>query len=253
VLIAHDISRALDPVLFAQDVGITCDPWQAALLRERPRRALLNCSRQSGKSTVTGVGALHVAIHEPGELVVLLAPSQRQSGELLRSVMLMHSKLDGAPPLVGDSVLKIELENGSRIVALPGNDDDGRTIRGLARVRLLVVDEAARVSDGLLSAIRPMLAVHPDAAFILLSTPAGKRGQFYELWHNGDSAWVRIRVSADQCPRISKEFLAEELRELGPARFSEEYELAFIDSDTAAFNSSIIDAAFDPEVLPLWR
>jgi hypothetical protein len=47
--------------------------------------------------------------------------------------------------------------------------------------------------------------------------------------------------------------LAEELRELGPARFSEEYELAFIDSDTAAFNSSIIDAAFDPEVLPLWR
>lgn len=47
--------------------------------------------------------------------------------------------------------------------------------------------------------------------------------------------------------------LAGELPELGAARFSEEYELAFIDSDTSAFCTDIIDAAFDPEVLPLWR
>lgn len=42
------LSRAIDPSLFADDLGLTLDAWQAELLREQPRRALLNCSRQSG-------------------------------------------------------------------------------------------------------------------------------------------------------------------------------------------------------------
>jgi hypothetical protein len=85
-----------------------------------------------------------------------------------------------------------------------------------------------------------------------LSTPAGRRGAFYELWHNNDPTWHRVRVPASDCPRISKEFLADELRELGAARFSEEYELAFIDSDTSAFSTAIIDSAFTSEVSTLW-
>jgi hypothetical protein len=144
------------------------------------------------------------------------------------------------------------MANGSRILALPG-DGGGKTIRGLANCRLAIVDEAARVDDELFGAVRPMLAVNRDGAMILLSTPAGRRGAFYELWHNNDPTWHRVRVPASDCPRISKEFLAEELRELGQARFSEEYELAFIDSDTSAFSTAIIDAAFDPEVRPLWH
>ena len=59
-MIAGDIAHALDPVPLARDCGIEPDPWQAALLRERPRRSLLLCSRQSGKSTVT---ALDSAAH----------------------------------------------------------------------------------------------------------------------------------------------------------------------------------------------
>jgi hypothetical protein len=43
------------------------------------------------------------------------------------------------------------------------------------------------------------------------------------------------------------------LKALGQARFSEEYELAFLDSDTSAFSTAIIDAAFDETVKPLWH
>jgi hypothetical protein len=86
-----------------------------------------------------------------------------------------------------------------------------------------------------------------------LTTPNGKRGFFYEAWHSGDPTWHRVRVSADQCPRISKEFLEEELRELGPTRFSEEYQLEFVDNAQAAFNSAIIEALFDDHsVRELW-
>ena len=61
---ALDLSRMLDPVLLARACEIEPDPWQARLLRERPRRALLCCSRQSGKTLTTVLLALWVAIYE---------------------------------------------------------------------------------------------------------------------------------------------------------------------------------------------
>ena len=57
------------------------------------------------------------------------------------------------------------LQNGSRLLALPG-DNDGDTIRGLANVRLAIIDEAARCSDALIAAIRPMLATNRRAQLV---------------------------------------------------------------------------------------
>jgi len=245
-----DLARHLDAVLFAQDCGITPDAWQAKLMRDRPRRALLLCSRQSGKSTTTALMALWTAIFEAPALVVLFSPSQRQSAELFRTIMQFHSKLEGAPKLNAESVLKAEMENGSRVLALPGSE---KTVRGYAKADLVVIDEAARVEDELIAAVRPMLAVSEGGGrLIALTTPAGKRGWFYEAW-TGAEQWTRVRVAAEDCPRISKEFLAEELRELGQQRFSEEYGLAFLDPDEAVFSTAIIDAAFSNEVKPLWK
>jgi hypothetical protein len=248
-MIARDLSRALDPVLLARDAGIEPDAWQANLLRDMPRRALLLCSRQSGKSTVTALMALHRAIYEPASLILLVSPSQRQSGELFRTVMGFHGRLQGAPGLSAESALRAQLANGSRIIALPGTE---KTIRGFAAADLVILDEAARVEDELLAAVRPMLATS-NGSLIALTTPAGKRGWFYEVWTGPSQDWTRVRVPASECPRISKEFLDEELRELGRLRFSEEYELAFIDSDACVFPSEVIARAFTLEVEPLWH
>jgi Terminase large subunit, T4likevirus-type, N-terminal len=244
-----DLARHLDPVLLGADCGLVLDPWQAKLMRERPRRSLLLCSRQSGKSTVTALMALWTAIFEAPALVVLFSPSQRQSAELFRTVMQFHAKLEGAPKLNAESVLKAEMENSSRILALPGTE---KTIRGYAKADLVVIDEAARVEDELLAAVRPMLATSEGGVrLIALTTPAGKRGWFFDAW-TGAENWTRVRVTAEDCPRISKEFLAEELRELGKQRFSEEYGLEFLDPDEAVFSSGIIESAFSDEVKPLW-
>jgi hypothetical protein len=247
-MLALDLSRALDPVLFASDCGLQADPWQAKLLLERPKRSLLLCSRQSGKSTVTALLALWTAIYEGPALVLLLSPSQRQSGELFRTVISFHAKLEGAPALATESALRAEFTNGSRVIALPGTE---RTVRGYAAADLVVLDEAARVEDDLLAAVRPMMATKAGGRLIGLTTPAGKRGWFYEAWTKGEE-WNRVKVPASDCPRISKEFLDEELRELGPARFSEEYELVFRDDDEAVFPVAVIERAFSREVRPLW-
>jgi hypothetical protein len=46
--------------------------------------------------------------------------------------------------------------------------------------------------------------------------------------------------------------LADERRELGAMRFSEEYELAFLEPDESMFPTAIIDRAFTADVRPLW-
>jgi hypothetical protein len=51
----------------------------------------------------------------------------------------------------------------------------------------LVVDEAARVSDALYEAARPMLIRHAQTArLILLSTAWARQGFFYRTWTGGD-------------------------------------------------------------------
>lgn len=243
MLISSEISKALDPVKMAQAAGIVPDDWQAKVLRSTSQRILLNCSRQSGKSTVTGLLAMHTAIYEPGSLILLLSPSQRQSGELFRSCLNVYRSLDRPVPPSAESALKLELENGSRIISLPGKES---TIRGLAGVRLLCVDESSRVEDGLYFAIRPMLAVS-HGRLIALSTPFGSRGWWYEAWRSSEQ-WDRFKIPATDCPRISAEFLAEEERTLGEWWYRQEYCCEFLDAQTSAFRSQDLERIVRPEL-----
>ena len=55
-------------------------------------------------------------------------------------------------------------------------------MRGYAAADLVIIDEAARVEDDLISAFRPMLATS-NGRLIALTTPAGKRGWFFDAWH----------------------------------------------------------------------
>ncbi len=247
-MMATDLSFALDAVLMARAVGVEPDAWQAKLLREQPARCALLASRQSGKSTVTALLALHTALYQPPALILLFSPALRQSQELFRTVVGFHAKLKGAPRLVSENTMRAELSNGSRIIALPGSE---KTVRGFAAPDLVVIDEAARVDDDLIAAVRPMLSTKANGRLIALTTPRGKRGWFHEAWFKSDG-WTKVRVPASQCPRISQAHLDEELRELGKARFDEEYNLAFHDDQEAAFPVAVIEAAFSPEVRPLW-
>jgi hypothetical protein len=212
-MIAGDLARMLDPLLFARDCGVEPDQWQAEVLRLQPRRTLLLCSRQAGKSTVSALLGLWTALYQPEALVLFVSPSLRQSSELFRTTMLFYQRLRGVPALDQESALRAQFSNGSRIVSLPGSE---KTTRGYSKASLIVVDEAARVEDALMSALRPMLATSKDGGkFVMLSTPAGTRGAFYEYWSAGGDDWHRVEVPATACPRISPEFLKEGI---APAR-----------------------------------
>src|SRR4029077_17605634 len=141
----------------------------------------------------------------------------RQSNELFRKVLELYQRLKRPLPAVAESALRLELANGSRILSLPGTE---ATVRGFSGVSLLIIDEAARVMDPLYFAVRPMLAVS-KGRLVALSTPFGQRGGFHTEWA-GTGAWERVRIPADQVPRISRAFLAEERRALGDRWFRQE-------------------------------
>src|SRR5467141_3249087 len=69
---------ALDPSGILEAQGLTPDPWQRELLASPSSQILLNCSRQSGKSTVVAAKALHTAIFKPGSLRLVLCPAHHQ-------------------------------------------------------------------------------------------------------------------------------------------------------------------------------
>jgi hypothetical protein len=106
------------------------------------------------------------------------------------------------------------------------------------------------VDDAMYKALLPMLAVS-NGDLWLMSTPWGKRGFFYDAWEHGGAAWMRVMVTAHECPRIRKEFLEETRGEMGAAWFEQEYMGQFIDGGSGVFDRDKVEAALDDSVDPL--
>jgi hypothetical protein len=197
---------------------------------------------------MSAVIALHRALYHPGSLVLCLAPALRQSQELFGKVAGFYRDLGRPVAPQGERKLSLELENDSRIITLPGSE---KTIRGFSGASLLLVDEASRVEDGLYYAIRPMLAVS-GGSLMMLSTPYGKRGVFYEEW-TGGVGWERYEVPASECPRIPATFLDEEQAALPSWVFRQEYGCSFEETEDQVFTTEMIERAVTPEVTPLFE
>ncbi len=236
----------------AAQTDLAPDPWQVACLRSRERRELWLCARQTGKSTVSALVALHEAIYSPASdpaLVLLLSTSLRQSSELFRKVMAAYRRMGSPVGLRQESVLSLETSHGARIVSLPGSDDS--SIRGYSGPSLVIIDEASRVPDELYYAIRPMLAVS-GGRLIALSTPWGQRGWFYHEHEHGGDVWRRVKYTARECPRISQEFLAQERASMPDSWFRSEYLCEFTQREGTAFDMELVDAMVDETLSPLF-
>jgi len=246
--LARDLRRALTPASIMIEAGFTPDTWQADLMVSEHPRHLLCCSRQSGKSTTTAALAVQTMIFDPG-LVLAVAPSERQSKELFLKAKDIYLKLENVPSIIQESTKSMELDNGSRLIALPGTEQN---IRGFSAPKLVLLDEASRVEDALITAVLPMLAVS-QGVLVALTTPYGRRGWFYEAWEHGGPEWQRIMVKADACDRIPAEFLKEQENILGPWQYRQEYGCEFVDTEEQFFSTELIEAALSPELKPLWN
>ena len=246
---AATVLAGVDIVAFAREkLGFVVEESQLQFLTSRAKRGIVNCCRQFGKSTVMAIKALHRALTVPGCLVLVAAPTMRQSGLFLMKVERLAERM--GLRLAGDGYndLSLLFPNGSSIVGLPGKEGN---IRGFAAVSMLIIDEASRVPDSMYKALRPMLAVESGDLW-LLSTPNGRLGFFFETFEFGGERWERIKVDALQCGgRISADFLEDELASMGPAWVRQEYFCEFVESGGEMFSRVVVEGAMDDEVAPL--
>jgi hypothetical protein len=190
----------------------------------------------------------------PESLILLAAPGQAQATELLHKCRKYYKALGSPRGSYGDSTTKLELGNNSRILALTGNPD---TVRGYSAPRLLVVDEASRVEEELITALSPMLAAAPDGAqFLALSTPRGRNNWFWEqifspaALERGD--WSTWHIGADGIEWLSKSFLRKERLNMTAYEFDEEYGASFNTAAGGSFDPEWVRAAVTSE-LSAWN
>ena len=226
--------------------GFEPDARQVEVLESTAKQGILNCSRQWGKSTVSAAKALYRACTVPGCLVLVSAPTERQSAEWMRKVRGMAQKIAGKKALRGDGISRISLvlPNGSRIVGLPGTDE---TVRGYSDVSMVLIDEAARVSEEMYKCLRPMMAVS-DGDVWLMSTPRGRQGFFYDAWEHGGPDWFRVLGPATECARIKPAFLERERGVMGALSFRQEYLGEFVDNGTGLFERDLVEGALNENI-----
>jgi hypothetical protein len=244
ISIKQDLAMAASPVHLARFVsGLNLEKWQSDFVLSSHPRIIMNCPRGSGKSMLTACIALHHALNTPNAFVLMFSRSERQSMELFRKVLLYYKRLEFHPS--AESAHRLELPNGSRILSLPSSIE---TVLGFHDVTLLVIDEAALVSDLLYLRARPMLN-HETGRLIVLSTPFGQRGFFYKEWqdfkeHPDTTIWHGIGVTTDECPYMTKKFLAEERLKLGERAYQREYACKFEENEDSVFRMDLVRASF---------
>lgn len=224
------------------------DPWQADLIRSSDRQIAALCTRRSGKTLAVADKVLVRCLTRRSQ-VLIFSPTEDQSKELLGYVRQMNDALGCPVPLVRESQTEMEWAGGSRVKV---KTDRPKSSRGFTP-DMVVIDEAAQVSDDLYLSVLPMMALG-TADLFALSTPFGKRGWFFEMWDEpGKRAyWTTYTITAYQCPRIKPEILAQH-RATMPARwFAQEYECAWNDPIGAVFPAELIDAAFGATAGPLF-
>ena len=245
---AREVAVAADPASVMVAAGMAPDPWQREVLADRDGFWLLLCSRQSGKTTACAAVALATAMVEANALVLIVAPSLRQSQEAFRVVAQMYLSVHGG--VLDDDTLttmRLELRNGSRVVVIPG-DSDAR-IRGFSGVKLIVADEAARIPDEIFHALMPTLAAS-RGRMIAASTPWFERGWFHGQWSEAGDGWRRVTVTAEQCPRIDRAFLERERRDKPAHWYRQEYECEWGSAGEMLFPWEVIDGISDDSVEP---
>ena len=243
------------------------DKWQRGVLDWKGDVAL-RCSRQSGKSTAVALKARKLAYDYPGTTTLIMAPSLRQSSLLYEKVraMLELDNMDIIRSKLGDqtftSVIKknaayreagifldkeptksrIRLKNGSQIIC-EACGETGAKIRGYT-LDFLIVDEAQLIPNAVWVAIIPMLAtskkMRETGWIIILGTPAGKHGYYYECF--GNKSYKHVHVQANKCKRITKSFLRKEQNRLTKIQYDQEYNALFVASIRQYFVSELVDS-----------
>lgn len=276
---ARELACALSPLEYIRSNGFRPFPWQAAILNSNHKRIAINGARQSGKSTLVVGVPDWIAKYVARSLSIIAAATEKQAVEDMEKIKDFIAKDRHYPRIVRDSDSLLEFDNGSRILVVPATE---KAARGYSNPDIIILDEASRIEDPVYrSGIRPMLTDNPKCVLLIISTPAGRGGFFFRAWQSdrwekyeirapwdpvetdwtlrggiSEKEYQRIRaeqgIRAWYSPRHrNREEQQENLEEMGPREYLQEYCCEFIEPEGQVFKYNEITGLFASEVEPM--
>lgn len=208
-------------------------PFQDSCIKafEEHRLNIVLKSRQLGLSTICAGYAVWLAIFHKDKNILVIATKLKTAQNFIKKVFHMISNLPKwlLIPKFEPSKQQISFNNGSLIQAIPTSSDAGRS----ESLSLLIIDEAAfiRDFDDIWTGLSPTFSTGGRA--IILSTPNGVGGQYYNLWTDaeaGQNGFNPIKIMWDEHPEHDQEWFDKETRNLPKKKISQEYMCDFIAS-----------------------
>jgi hypothetical protein len=207
---------------------LSLDPWQSAYIAS-PGNNFLLCGRQVGKSTAASIKAVELAVHQfkKGEDILIIAFTESQAFNLFAKCYnyaeSRYSKLISKKAKEKPTKHEFTI-NGVKIICKAAGIM-GEGLRG-PTIKKIFIDEPRNMNDAVFDAVSPMVSVI-GGSIDLLGTPGGKDGFFYQCSNRED--FTKFYVSAEDCPRHSKEFLQREKETKSQLVYSQEYLAMFLD------------------------
>lgn len=202
---------------------------------------ILNWSRQCGKSTFAEIACIE-SLCKPNKFSAYITPSYKHGQKVYAELMKYLEPLKIVKKS-NASDLRIESVFGTVLQFFSG--EAPTSIRGNTVSDILIIDEAAYFPDILsngediwYNVIQPITKVRCKKV-IMISTPAGKRGFFFNFYNRGlnghhNDYFVMTRTIYDD--KLSTDEYIAELKESTPIKFfQQEYECVFLDSALTFF------------------
>jgi phage FluMu gp28-like protein len=239
--------------LNARKTALDLYPYQQRWLADTSRFKIGLWSRQVGKTFTSTLELVLDCVEAEAKRQrrrwVILSRGERQAAEAMNSGVKLHLKAlkigfdendyEWSPDV---KALEVTLPGGSRITALPASPDTARGFSGS-----VLSDEFAfhKDSRAIWQALFPVISA--GYRIIVISTPNGTSGKFYELWTGQDNAWSKHQVDiyqavADGLPRNIEE-LKKGLNDQDA--WEVEFECKFREGDSNWITHDLIDGCED--------
>lgn len=241
------------------------DPWQKEFVDYVGDIALLS-PRQHGKSEAAAAKAAEFAVKTPNRNVMIVSVTEDQAIELLTKCFIYidanyKKRVKMGKDRPTKSVLK--LTNGS-IIRTKAVGQSGYSVLGFTN-HMLIVDEAAMVPEAIWESLTPTLLT-TGGSMVLLSTPHGRKGFFFQAFTDPDLGFKTIRVKLGDLEKrpISKTWtqfrkdkmalrIESERKRMSEREFKQQYLAEFVDDLGQFFPDDTIRKAMIQQRLEISR
>lgn len=224
------------------DINLTKKQKEAYdLLHDKETKVLVaRWSRQSGKSVFAEI-ALIESMCKPLTFNAYISPTYSQGRKVYKEITQLLENT-GVIKKANASTLTIQTIFNSYLQFF--TMESPTAIRGYTISGLLVLDEASFFPDVLTDGSEPWSSVIMPITkarkpkILVISTPKGKRGMFYDMYMKavgGEKGYREISATIYDDDLVSEEEIEEIKKSVSPIGFQEEFLVEFLDSSLTFF------------------